>query len=409
MNPRIQPLPAAPNHYLRAMMAALPVIHLKPGKERSLQRFHPWVFSGAIARMDGDPQDGDVVRVKDPRGQVLGVGHYQKGSITVRVLFFGDILINEEFWSEALYRCFAHRHRIGLPSEQTNIFRLVHGEGDSLPGLIVDVYGATAVIQCHSHGMYEARKTIAAAIVAQSGGIIQHVFDKSSEALGKEGGNAFLVGELTDEIYLENTHRFHIDFVTGQKTGFFIDQRDNRELLGRYSKDKTVLNTFCYTGGFSVYALAKGATRVDSVDSSKKAIELTRKNIELNGFSEERHQAIVADVLDWLKSNQGEYDVIVLDPPAFAKHQDARHRAVQAYKRINRMAMEQIGPDGLLFTFSCSQVVDRELFRNTVTAAAIEAGREVVILHQLTQPADHPVSIYHPEGEYLKGLVVLVR
>ncbi len=390
-------------------MSALSVIHLKPGKERSLQRFHPWVFSGAIARTEGDLQDGDTVRVKDQRGEVLGVGHYQKGSITVRILFFGDILIDQDFWNEAFERCYAHRRRIGFPSQATNIFRLVHAEGDNMPGLIVDVYGSTAVVQCHSHGMYASRKMIAQAIVSQSNGLIKAVYDKSSETLGKDGANAYLLGEAIQEEYVENGHRFHIDFITGQKTGFFIDQRDNRELVGRYSKDKTVLNTFCYTGGFSVYALAEGATRVDSVDSSKKAIELTKENIELNGFSEEKHQAIVADVLEWLKSNKAEYDVIVLDPPAFAKHQDARHRAVQAYKRINKMAMEQIGPDGLLFTFSCSQVVDRELFRNTVTAAAIEAGREVVILHQLTQPADHPVSIYHPEGEYLKGLVVLVR
>ena len=390
-------------------MTALPVIHLQAGKERSLLRFHPWVFSGAISRSEGNLTDGDVVRVKDARGNVLGVGHYQKGSITVRILFFGDTLIDEDFWNQSFERCFAHRRRIGFPSEKTNIFRLVHAEGDSLPGLIVDVYGSTAVVQCHSHGMFAARNEIAKAIVAQSNGIIKSVYDKSAEAIGKDGGNSYLIGGPVEEACLENGHQFLVDFITGQKTGFFIDQRDNRELLGRYSKDKTVLNTFCYTGGFSVYALAEGATRVDSVDSSKKAIELTRQNVEVNGFSEEQHQAIVADVLEWLKSNQGEYDVIVLDPPAFAKHQDARHRAVQAYKRINRMAMEQIGPDGLLFTFSCSQVVDRELFRNTVTAAAIEAGREVVILHQLTQPADHPVSIYHPEGEYLKGLVVLVR
>lgn len=396
-------------HYLRGTMTTLPILHLKPGKERSILRFHPWVFSGAIARSEGDPQDGDVVRVKDQRGEVIGVGHYQKGSITVRVLFFGDILIDDDFWNEAFSRCFAHRRRIGFPSSATNIFRLVHAEGDNLPGLIVDVYGSTAVVQCHSHGMYASRTSIAKAIVAQSNGLIRSVYDKSSETLGKNGANEYLLGEPILEEYLENGHRFHIDFITGQKTGFFIDQRDNRELLGRYSKDKTVLNTFCYTGGFSVYALAQGAARVDSVDSSKKAIELTQSNIELNGFAPEKHQAIVADVLEWLKLNKDAYDVIVLDPPAFAKHQDARHRAVQAYKRINRMAMEQIAPDGLLFTFSCSQVVDRELFRNTVTAAAIEAGREVVILHQLTQPADHPVSIYHPEGEYLKGLVVLVR
>jgi len=387
----------------------LPIIYLKAGKERSVQRFHPWIFSGAIDKINGEPADGDVVKVADGGGNILATGHYQKASITVRVLFFGDAMIDNDFWDEAFAQCFAHRRTVGFPSKETNIFRLVHAEGDSLPGLVVDVYGSTAVVQCHSHGMYKARQAIAESIVRKSDGLIKNVFDKSSETLGKNAGNDFLVGELIRDDYFENGHRFLIDFQSGQKTGFFIDQRDNRELFSRYSANKNVLNTFCYTGGFSVYALDKKANHVDSIDSSKKAIELTISNIELNGFAGEEHNAIVADVMEWMKGNEGAYDLIVLDPPAFAKHMDARHKAVQAYKRINRMAMEQIAADGILFTFSCSQVVDRELFRNTVTAAAIEAGREVVILHQLTQPADHPVSIYHPEGEYLKGLVVLVR
>jgi 23S rRNA (cytosine1962-C5)-methyltransferase len=392
-----------------AGMNEIPILYLKPDKERSLLRFHPWVFSGAIDSVKGDLTDGAVVQVATYSGKVIATGHYQKGSITVRILFFGACDIDQEFWNQTLTSCFHVRERIGFPSPETNIFRLVHGEGDNLPGLIVDVYGSTAVVQCHSHGMFAARELIAEALVSQSNGIISNVFDKSAESLGLSTPNGFLRGSLSSEPVFENNHRFEIDFITGQKTGFFIDQRDNRQLLGNYSSGKSVLNTFCYTGGFSVYALSKGATHVDSVDSSKKAIALTDANIELNKFPVSRHQGMVADVPEWLKSNKGIYDLIVLDPPAFAKHQDARHRAVQAYKRLNQAAIGQIAPNGILFTFSCSQVVDRVLFRGAVTAAAIEAGREVVILHQLTQPADHPVNIYHPEGEYLKGLVLLVK
>lgn len=389
-------------------MQPLPGVHLKFGKERSLLRFHPWVFSGAIHRIEPEPADGQRVQVFDGKGNPLGWGHYQKGSITVRMLGFGSNLPEPSFWLHAIDRCFHRRRMAGLPHAHTRIFRLTHGEGDGLPGLIVDVYGPVAVVQCHSLGMFAEREAIAQAIIEASNGIITAVYDKSAEALGRKEGNALLAGQLPAEeaVFTENGHRFFVDFVQGQKTGFFIDQRDNRELLRHYSAGKKVLNTFCYTGGFSVYALAGGASFVESVDSSKRAIELTERNVELNGYDELRHHAQIADVPEWLKSHREAYDVIVLDPPAFAKHLDARHRAVQAYKRLNLLALEQIKPGGLLFTFSCSQVVDRELFRNTVTAAAIESGRRVSILHQLTQPADHPVSVYHPEGEYLKGLVV---
>lgn len=390
-------------------MQTLPVITLKFGKERSLQRFHPWVFSGAIHRYEGEPRDGDRVLVKAGNGDPLGWGHYQKGSITVRLLGFSDDLPDNQFWLTSMERCFRHRRSAGLPDTSTNIFRLVHGEGDGLPGLVVDIYGKIAVVQCHSLGMFEERKAIAEAILQASNGLIEAVYDKSAEALGKKEGNDYLAGNPPEQNpCVENGHAFRIDFVQGQKTGFFIDQRENRALLQRYAKGRTVLNTFCYTGGFSVYALAGEATKVDSVDSSKKAIDLTLENMALNGFGEDRHEALVADVPEWLKTHRETYDIIVLDPPAFAKHMDARHRAVQAYKRLNNLALQQIKPGGLLFTFSCSQVVDRELFRHTITAAAIESGRKISVLHQLTQPADHPVSVYHPEGEYLKGLVLLV-
>lgn len=388
---------------------SLPVIVLKPGKERPVQRFHPWVFSGAVARISGRPANGDLVEVRDAGGNMLGTGHYQQGSIAVRLLAFDDRPVDTRFWELAIDRCFNLRKGIGLPSPDTSLYRLVHGEGDGLPGLIVDVYGDTAVVQCHSQGMFRARMDIAQAIVQHPESSIRNVYDKSLESADSPEENSFLIGTAQPGVCTENGHRFAIDFITGQKTGFFIDQRDNRRLLAHYAAGRTVLNTFCYTGGFSVYALGAGAARVDSVDSSKKAIGLTLDNVALNGFSDDRHRAIVADVPEWLKTNKDRYDLIVLDPPAFAKHTDARHRAVQAYKRLNKIAMEQLTPNGILFTFSCSQVVSRELFRNTITAAAIESGREVSILHQLSQPADHPVSIYHPEGEYLKGLVLMVK
>ena len=386
-----------------------PILHLKPGKERPLQRFHPWIFSGAIAHITGNPTNGELVFVKDSKGKTLATAHYQEGSIQARILSFSEKRIDQSFWEESLAGCFRMRKDIGLPDANTNIFRLVHGEGDHLPGLVVDIYGSTAVLQCHSHGMYLSRNEIAAAIVNASEQTILNVYDKSAESLGLDQPGSFLIGNEVEEELIENGHRFLVDFQQGQKTGFFIDQRENRALLGRYSSGRKVLNAFCYSGGFSVYALHAGAIKVDSIDSSQKAIELTYQNIEKNAGIDSRHKAIQADVPEWLKTNQEKYDLIVLDPPAFAKHTDARHRAVQAYKRLNRNAMEQIAPGGILFTFSCSQVVDASLFRHTITAAAIESGREISILHQMSQGPDHPVNVFHPEGEYLKGLVLLVK
>ncbi len=390
-------------------MQALPKVTLKFGKERSLLRFHPWVFSGAIHRVDEHIEEGGRVQVYSGDGQALGWGHYQKGSITVRLLEFGNVSPAESFWSSTLKRCLKNRNALGFPGKHTTTFRLVHGEGDGLPGLIVDVYGSVAVVQCHSRGMFAERHLIAAALIECAGNFITAVYDKSAESLGNKEGNGWLAGSgLGEESCVENNLKFKIDFATGQKTGFFIDQRDNRALLQQYAQGKKVLNTFCYTGGFSVAALAGGAMHVDSVDSSRKAIELTDYNVALNGFDSEKHQSLVEDVPEWIRRNPNNYDIIVLDPPAFAKHLDARHRAVQAYKRLNVSALNQINSGGLLFTFSCSQVVDKQLFRNTITAAAIESGRSVRLLHQLSQPADHPVSLFHPEGEYLKGLVLQV-
>lgn len=395
-------------NYLRNLMDR-PEIFLKSGKEKPLLRFHPWIFSGAIAEIKGNPADGDVVLVKDYSGRTLATGHYQNGSIKVRILSFSEAEINNLFWEASILRCWQHRKLMGMPSAETNIFRLVHAEGDSLPGLVVDIYGSTAVIQCHSAGMYSSRQEISRAIIDTSGGLVKHVYDKSVESLGVEESGNFIVGCETEEILRENGFRFLVDFQKGQKTGFFIDQRENRKLLSGYVKGKKVLNTFCYSGGFSVYAMHAGAEKVDSVDSSQKAIELTSQNIELNAQHNQHHEAIRADVTEWIKDNTRKYDIIILDPPAFAKHIDARHRAVQAYKRLNLSAMKQINRGGIIFSFSCSQVVDKELFRHTLTSAAIESGRKISILHQLSQGPDHPVSIFHPESEYLKGFVLLVE
>ena len=386
----------------------LPVVVLKHGKEDPLQRRHPWVFSGAVLRTEGTPANGALVEVRDASLKLLGSGHYQEGSIRVRILQFGEGIINQDFWDEALRQCFVRRRAMQLPSVHTSIYRLVHGEGDLLPALIVDVYGSTAVIQCHSAGMQLSREQICAAILKSSGGIIQHVFDKSFETpAGLETG-IYLTEKGPQENCIENGLRFRIDYEQGQKTGFFIDQRENRALLRHYAAGRKVLNTFCYTGGFSVYALAGGAREVVSVDSSAPALEMSKINSNLNFPESKVHQYIRADVPEWLKGMDADYDLIILDPPAFAKHTDARHRAVQAYKRLNLTAMKKIAPGGLLFTFSCSQVVDKELFRHTIAAAAIESGRNIRILHQLSQGPDHPVNLFHPEGEYLKGLVLQV-
>ncbi|ALD22207.1 class I SAM-dependent rRNA methyltransferase [Hymenobacter sp. DG25A] len=389
---------------------------LKPGKDQSLRRLHPWVFSGAIARMQGEVVEGEVVSVLAANGELLGVGHYAPGSIAVRMLDFGTEaqLPDAAFWEQKLRNAYQLRQRLGLTGTgNTNVYRLIHAEGDGLPGLIIDVYGDTAVVQAHSAGMYKARPLIAAALQVVLGENLRAIYDKSAETVpakaAPDAQNGYLLGESTGQEHVveENGHRFAVDWETGQKTGFFIDQRDNRALLARYAPGRRVLNTFCYTGGFSVYALQAGAELVHSVDSSKKAIELTNRNAELSGL-QEKHEAYAQDVFSFLKDRHNQYDLIVLDPPAFAKHLSARHNALMGYKRLNVAGIKQIAPGGLLFTFSCSQVVSMELFEGAIMAAAIEAGRPARILHRLTQPADHPVSLFHPEGEYLKGLVLAV-
>jgi 23S rRNA (cytosine1962-C5)-methyltransferase len=390
-------------------------ITLKRGREDALLRFHPWVFSGAIHQKEDKLKDGEIVRVASMSGQTLGIGHYQDGSITVRVFAFGDKEINQEFWNEKIQNAYNSRQLIGLTNSlSTNCYRLVHAEGDGLPGLIVDIYGDTAVIQCHSIGMYRVANNISTALQTVFGEKLNAVYNKSKETLPRNFAmgieNRYHFGASKTNVVLENDCKFSIDWETGQKTGFFLDQRNNRALLGHYSKGKTVLNAFCYTGGFSIYALKEGAKRVDSVDVSEKAMELTKQNVALNNFTEgENHHSFAEDVMDFLKKNEKVYDVMIVDPPAFAKTLDKRHNAVQAYKRLNAMALKQIAPNGILFTFSCSQVVDRDLFYGAIVAAAIEAGRQVRVLHQLSQPQDHPVSLFHPEGSYLKGLVLHVE
>lgn len=389
-------------------------IYLKRGKEESLKRFHPWVFSGAIAKMDEGIEDGDTVRVITSNNDFIAVGHYQIGSIAVRVLSFEDIEINSSFWEERLNEALKMRIAIGIADNpENNTFRLVHGEGDNLPGLVIDCYGKTAVMQAHSVGMHIHRKEIADTLVKISKGRIENVFYKSETTLpykadlGQENG--FIVGGSADNTAVENGLKFHVDWLKGQKTGFFVDQRENRSLLEKYSKGKNVLNMFCYTGGFSFYAMRGGANLVHSVDSSAKAIELTNANVGLNFPGDERHQAFCEDAFKFLDNAKDFYDLIILDPPAFAKHRAALHNALKGYTRLNVKAFERIKHGGILFTFSCSQVVTKDNFRNAVFTAAAISGRKVRILHQLHQPADHPINIYHPEGEYLKGLVLYVE
>ena len=388
-------------------------IFLKPKKEQSIERFHPWVFSGAIKRVEGNPQNGDVVTVCANKGRFLARGVYSVGSIAVRILSFEDVEVNDELVFQKLKMAWEKRVNLGLVENSvTNIFRWVHAEGDHLPGLIIDVYGNTAVIVAHAVGMHHFAKRLAEKFTEISNGVIKNVFDKSEVALKKHGieiENSYLMGERLDMKLVENNVHFKIDWETGQKTGFFIDQRENRELLKAYSKDKTVLNTFCYTGGFSMYALQGGAKKVISVDSSASAMDLVDENLAWNHFDEKKHESVKADALDYVKELPEDIDVIVLDPPAFAKHMSARHQAVQGYKRINFQAIQHIKPGGIIFTFSCSQVIENKLFRDTVMAAAINAKRNVRILHQLHQPADHPINIFHPAGEYLKGLVLEVE
>ena len=398
-------------------------VRLRKGKEESLRRFHPWVFSGAIASIDEGIQEGDVVRVVTNTGDFIAVGHYQEGSIAVRVLTFSDVQIDDEFWHSRLSSALQMRQAIGIADNpNNNTYRLVHGEGDNLPGLIVDVYDETAVMQAHSIGMHLCRKEIARALNEVMDGRVKHIYYKSETTLPfmtADDMNGFLVGGSDNNIATENGLKFRVDWLKGQKTGFFVDQRENRSLLEKFSKGKRVLNMFCYTGGFSFYAMRGGAELVHSVDSSAKAIELTKQNVELNFPGDARHEAFCEDAFKFLegigmpKANSqkptASYDLIILDPPAFAKHRGALHNALKGYTRLNQKAFEKIEHGGILFTFSCSQVVTKDHFRNAVFTAAALAKRKVRILHQLHQPADHPINIYHPEGEYLKGLVLYVE
>lgn len=387
-------------------------LQLKRGKEESLLRFHPWVFSGAIQSVDKGLEDGDLVHVLSNDGSFIAVGHYQKGSIAVRVLSFRNVPIDDGFWYSRLSSALKMRISIGLADNpDNNTYRLVHGEGDNLPGLVIDIYGKTAVMQAHSIGMHLARVSIAEQLLKVMEGRIENVFYKSETTLPfmDEMENGFIIGGGGDNTAVENGLMFYVDWLRGQKTGFFVDQRENRSLLEKFAKDRKVLNMFCYTGGFSFYAMRGGARLVHSVDSSAKAIELTNKNVQLNFPGDARHQAFCEDAFKYLEGSDNQYDLIILDPPAFAKHRGALHNALKGYTRLNNKAFQIIQPGGILFTFSCSQVVTKDHFRNAVFTAAAQAGRKVRILHQLHQPADHPINIYHPEGEYLKGLVLYVE
>ncbi len=392
-------------------------IYLGAGRDQSLYRKHPWIFSGGIAKEDSGIQDGDQVAVCDTTGQQLAIGHYQKGSIRVRILQLGSAPLAADFWEQRIHTALQLRNDLGLLRTDNTAYRLIHGAGDGLPGLIVDVYGKVAIVQCHSIGMFLDRQQIATALHHVLGDRIDLIYNRSGRTLSdnfksSEALEGILWGAaLADQLVSENGHQFLIDFQTGQKTGFFLDQRDNRALLSKYAPGRSVLNTFCYTGGFSLYALKAGASQVTSIDISATAMELTERNVLLNGADLlDRHTAITADVLKYFREPSGEqYDIVVVDPPAFAKSRNARHRAVQAYKRLNAAAMQRLKPGGLLFTFSCSQVVDRALFNHTIVAAGLESGRNASVIHLLSQGADHPVNLYHPEGSYLKGLVLRVE
>lgn len=390
-------------------------VYLKSGKEESLKRFHPWIFSGAIARVENEPEEGEVVDVYTSEKEFIACGHFQIGSIAVRVLSFVQEPVDRAFWVRKLSCARKVREALGLiGNPQTNTYRLVHGEGDNLPGLIVDIYGKTAVMQAHSAGMHLDRMEIAAALSEVMDDTVQNIYYKSETTLPFKADllateNGFIRGGSVDNVAMENGLKFHVDWLKGQKTGFFVDQRENRRLLERYAAGRNVLNMFCYTGGFSFYAMRGGARLVHSVDSSSKAIDLTNENVQLNFPGDVRHQAFAEDAFKYLDRMGELYDLIILDPPAFAKHRDALRNALRGYTKLNAKAFEKIRPGGILFTFSCSQVVTKDNFRNAVFTAAAQAGRSVRILHQLTQPGDHPVNIYHPEGEYLKGLVLYVE
>ena len=387
-------------------------VYLKKGKEESLKRFHPWIFSGAIHHFSEEPEKGEVVEVYNIDKEYIATGHYQIGSITIRVLTFDNEPINQNFYQKRLAIALDVRKSMGVICDSNNTYRLVHGEGDNLPGLVIDIYGKTAVMQAHSVGMHIDRFTIANALHALTPEI-ENIYYKSESTLPFKADlkqeNGFLLGGDTDDIAIENGLKFHVDWLRGQKTGFFVDQRENRSLLEHYSKGRKVLNMFCYTGGFSFYAMRGGAELVHSVDSSQKAIDLTNANVMLNFPDDNRHKAFAEDAFKFLDDMQTSYDLIILDPPAFAKHKDALRNALKGYTRLNKKAIEQIEPGGIIFTFSCSQAVNKEQFRTAVFTAAAMAGRHVRILHQLHQPADHPINIFHPEGEYLKGLVLYVE
>ncbi len=392
-------------------------IILKKNRDESLKRFHPWVFSGAIAQIQGNPQEGDIVAIYAASGEFLATGHYQIGSIAVRVLSFDSDVLHPDYWKIMLSRALTLRKNL-VEKEDTNCYRLVHGEGDNLPGLIIDYYDGVCVMQAHSAGMFRAKKYISEALQAIYGDSLKAVYDKSSATAPFKAGLELVDGyiykkdgfDAKEAVVLENGHKFIVNWEDGQKTGFFLDQRENRALVKRYSKDKNVLNLFCYTGGFSMYALAGGAKHVDSVDSSKRAMLLVDKNVEVNEFEPERHTSHCTDALDFMRElPENQYDIMIVDPPAFAKHRGALNNALRAYKRLNAMAISKIKPGGIIFTYSCSQVVDKEAFTLAVFSAAAQTGRSVKILERLNQPADHSVNIYHPEGEYLKGLVIYVE
>ncbi|NDW08417.1 class I SAM-dependent rRNA methyltransferase [Dysgonomonas sp. 520] len=391
-------------------------ITLKPKKEEALQRFHPWIFSGAIDKRDQGLAEGDIVNVYSSKGDFLATGHYQIGSIEVRVLSFVEREIDRDYWNEKIAVAYDLRKAIGVVADNNNAYRLVHGEGDNLPGLIVDIYADTAVMQSHSVGMHMNRMDICEALKNVLGDTIQNIYYKSETTLpfkaNLDSENGYLFGgkDTVNDEAIENGLKFRADWLKGQKTGFFVDQRDNRSLLEKYAKDRSVLNMFCYTGGFSFYAMRGGAKAVHSVDSSGKAIMLTEQNVKLNFGDDPRHKAFAEDAFKYLGNmNRGDYDLIVLDPPAFAKHRGAIKNALQGYKRLNAVAFDKIAKGGIVFTFSCSQVISKDMFRMAVFSAAAMSGRSVKILHQMTQPADHPINIYHPEGEYLKGLVLYVE
>lgn len=388
-----------------------PQIILHKGKDFSLHRQHPWVFSGAIAKKNADLRDGDLVEVYSSQNQFLAIGYYAGGSIAVRVISFVKTVIDENFWCEKISKAYEYRNQLSILNENTNVCRLFFGEGDGVPGLILDYYDGHVVFQAHSWGVYVQKESIVTAIKKVIGASLRSIYDKSAETISKhfteKTNNGFLFGVEEDILVKENNHLFKIDFINGQKTGFFIDQRDNRKLLGAYCKDKIVLNTFSYTGGFSIYAAAAGAKLVHSVDVSQSAIDLCNTNITLNNIN--NHEGYAQDTFEFLKDKKDFYDVIVLDPPAFAKSRDSKHNAVIGYKRLNALALKLIKPNGIIFTYSCSGVVDKMLFYNTITAAAIEAGRNVKVLHYMYQPADHPVTPYFSEGEYLKGMVLWVE